>query len=174
MAKDNSLMDMFVFETTQLIDQLENIMIDSETSGIGGSIDEIFRIMHTIKGSAAMMMFDDISHLAHSIEDLFFFLRETNPTYVDYAKLTDLVLDGMDFIKNEIDKIQQTGSSDAKSDDMRDTIRSFLEELKEGQGGDAGSAAGDAAGAAGSRRNKGKNYRRDHTFEKQRASNRSP
>ena len=130
MAVDNSLMDMFVFETTQLIDQLENILIDSEDSGVGGSIDEIFRIMHTIKGSAAMMMFDDISHLAHSIEDLFFFLREANPTNVDYARLTDLVLDGMDFIKNEIDKIQQTGSSDAKSDEMRETIRKYLIELK--------------------------------------------
>ena len=72
MAVDNSLMDMFVFETTQLIDQLETILIDSETRGISENIDEIFRIMHTIKGSAAMMQFDDISHLAHSIEDLFF------------------------------------------------------------------------------------------------------
>ncbi|MDR3120974.1 MAG: chemotaxis protein CheA [Clostridiales bacterium] len=148
MAVDNSLMDMFVFETTQLIDQLENILIDSENNGISGNIDEIFRIMHTIKGSAAMMMFDDISHLAHSIEDLFFFLREKNPTNVDYAKLTDLVLDGMDFIKNEIDKIQQTGSSDAKSDQMRETIRQYLEDLKAAhEGGAAATVAG--AGAVG-------------------------
>jgi len=133
MAVDNSLMDMFVFETTQLIDQLENVLIDSETSGISGSIDEIFRIMHTIKGSAAMMMFDDISHLAHSIEDLFFFLREQNPVNVDYARLTDLVLDGMDFIKIEIDKIQQTGSSDAKSDAIQARLQNFLKELKSSQ-----------------------------------------
>ena len=148
MAVDNSLMDMFVFETTQLIDQLENILIDSENSGVSGSIDEIFRIMHTIKGSAAMMMFDDISHLAHSIEDLFFFLRESNPTNVDYAKLTDLVLDGMDFIKNEIDKIQQTGSSDAKSDEMRETIKKYLAELKAGQNGDATESADNAGRSA--------------------------
>ena len=141
MAVDNSLMDMFVFETTQLVDQLENVLIDSESNGISGSIDEIFRIMHTIKGSAAMMMFDDISHLAHSIEDLFFYLRESSPTDVDYARLTDLVLDGMDFIKNEIDKIQQTGSSDAKSDEIREIIRRYLEELK-------GSGEVETAGAA--------------------------
>ena len=149
MAVDNSLMDMFVFETTQLIDQLENILIDSETSGISGSIDEIFRIMHTIKGSAAMMLFDDISHLAHSIEDLFFFLREANPTNVDYARLTDLVLDGMDFIKIEIDAIQQTGSSNAKSDDMRETIRNFLVGLKADQQIGAGAAAANGGAVAG-------------------------
>jgi len=132
MAADNSLMDMFVFETTQLIDQLENVLIGSETSGIGGSIDEIFRIMHTIKGSAAMMMFDDISHLAHNVEDLFFFLREQNPQNVDYAKLTDLVLDAMDFIKNEIEVIQKTGTSEAKSDDMNNRIYALLQTLKDG------------------------------------------
>ena len=134
MAVDNSLMDMFVFETTQMIDQLEGVVIDSESNGISGNIDEIFRIMHTIKGSAAMMMFDDISHLAHSIEDLFFFLREKNPTNVDNARLTDLVLDGMDFIKNEIDKIQETGKSDAKSDNIREIISVFLEDLKKEHG----------------------------------------
>jgi two-component system chemotaxis sensor kinase CheA len=142
-------MDMFVFETTQLIDQLENILIDSENNGISANIDEIFRIMHTIKGSAAMMMFDDISHLAHSIEDLFFFLREKSPTNVDYAKLTDLVLDGMDFIKSEIDKIQQTGSSDAKSDGMRERIRKYLVELKGDQDDGAQAGSGAQAGGAG-------------------------
>ena len=150
MAVDNTLMDMFVFETTQLVDQLENVLLDSESNGVSGNIDEIFRIMHTIKGSAAMMMFDDISHLAHSIEDLFFFIRESNPSNVDYARLTDLVLDGMDFIKIEIDKIQQTGKSDAKSDDIRTTIKNFLDELKgaHNSAADAALTTGDAAGGA--------------------------
>jgi len=71
------MLDMFIFETLQLLDQLEQSLINSEKeSGFESSIDEIFRIMHTIKGSAAMMLFDDISKLAHSIEDLFFYLRE--------------------------------------------------------------------------------------------------
>ena len=145
MAVDNSLFDMFVFETTQLLDQLEGVIINSESNGISGNIDEIFRIMHTIKGSAAMMMFDDISTLAHSIEDLFFFLREEKPEYVDYAQLTDLVLDAMDFIKVEIDQIQESGKSDAKSDEKRMRIRTFLDSLKEKENGEeAQAAAGNA------------------------------
>jgi len=43
--------------------------------------------MHTIKGSAAMMLFDDISKLAHSIEDLFFYLREEKPEMLIRQKL---------------------------------------------------------------------------------------
>ncbi|MCL2163417.1 MAG: chemotaxis protein CheA [Oscillospiraceae bacterium] len=141
-AVDNSLLDMFVFETIQLLDQLENVIINSESNGISGNIDEIFRIMHTIKGSAAMMMFDDISQLAHSIEDLFFCLREEKPTNVDYSQLTDLVLDAMDFIKGEIDGIQATGTTDAKSDETREKIREFLSVIVAGSKGDEDASSG--------------------------------
>jgi two-component system chemotaxis sensor kinase CheA len=59
--------------TTQNIEQLEQIILESEKSKKYNSIciNEIFRIMHTIKGSAAMMMFGNISSIAHSAEDLF-------------------------------------------------------------------------------------------------------
>jgi two-component system chemotaxis sensor kinase CheA len=57
---------MFIFETEQNIEQLEQIIIDSEDQRAysSDSVNEIFRIMHTIKGSAAMMSFNEISSLA--------------------------------------------------------------------------------------------------------------
>jgi len=64
------LLDMFIFETTQLIEQLEQAILESEQEGDGfteSAINEIFRSMHTIKGSSAMMMFNNISMLAHTI-----------------------------------------------------------------------------------------------------------
>lgn len=69
------MLEMFVFETNQLIEKLEEILLDSEKneSICTDDINEIFRIMHTIKGSSAMMMFDNISSLAHTVEDLFYF-----------------------------------------------------------------------------------------------------
>jgi DNA polymerase len=79
------MLDMYIFETTQLIEQLEQTIINSEKSSCftEEAINEIFRIMHTIKGSSAMMMFNNISILAHSIEDLFYFLREKKPKNID-------------------------------------------------------------------------------------------
>jgi two-component system chemotaxis sensor kinase CheA len=70
------LMEMFLFESSQLLEQLEQIIITSEKESDFSmdAINEIFRIMHTIKGSAAMMLFDNIAKLAHSVEDLFFHL----------------------------------------------------------------------------------------------------
>ena len=95
-----SMLEMFIFEMTQLVDQLEGTIVQSESEYNKDQINEIFRIMHTIKGSSAMMMFDNIAGVAHSIEDLFFYLREESPQNLDYKRLSDHVLSGADFVKN--------------------------------------------------------------------------
>ncbi|MCX7748309.1 MAG: chemotaxis protein CheA [Clostridia bacterium] len=126
------MLDMFIFETSQLIEQLENAVLESEKTGKFQmpAINEIFRIMHTIKGSSAMMLFNQISTLAHSLEDLFYFLREEKPEYADHSKLTDIVLEGIDFIKNEVSKIQNGKESDTEASTLIEIIKSFLSDLK--------------------------------------------
>ena len=113
-----SMLDMFIFEMNQLLDQLEQLIIECEDGYSMDNINEIFRIMHTVKGSAAMMLYDNISKTAHAIEDLFFFLREENPSGVNYSNLTDLVLEGMDFIKNELAKIANVEEGDTESTEV--------------------------------------------------------
>ncbi|HOM01369.1 MAG TPA: chemotaxis protein CheA [Acetivibrio sp.] len=125
------MLDMFIFETLQLLDQLEQSLISSEKeSGFESSIDEIFRIMHTIKGSAAMMLFDDISKLAHSIEDMFFYLREEKPGNINSTEITDIVLNGVDFIKNETAKLENGQEPDGDATDLIKEIRDYLSNLK--------------------------------------------
>ena len=121
-----SMLDMFIFEMNQLVEQLEQLIIECEDGYSMDNINEIFRIMHTVKGSAAMMMYENVSKTAHATEDLFFFLREENPSDVDYSTLTDLVLEGMDFIKNELDKIADGGEADSDPTEVIKKIKSFL------------------------------------------------
>lgn len=128
---NESMLDMYIFETTQLIEQLEQLVIDGEKeNGFSNSIDEIFRIMHTVKGSSAMMLFNNISGLSHSVEDLFYYLRENNPDEVDNNILSDIVLDSIDFIKGEISKIQQGNTPDGDCANKITSIKEFLNELK--------------------------------------------
>jgi len=110
----DSMLEVFVFETNQFLDNLEKILLDSEENkdGISSSVPEIFRIMHTIKSSSAMMSFDGISKLAHSIEDLFFYIRENNPPNIDESKLTDILLDCVDFIKRNMQSETQEDPSE--------------------------------------------------------------
>ena len=53
----NDILDMYIYETNSLLEQLETIVLDAEKENTFSqdNVNEIFRIMHTIKGSSAMM-----------------------------------------------------------------------------------------------------------------------
>ena len=125
------MLEMFIFETYQLIDQLEQALLNYEKgSDSEASINEIFRVMHTIKGSSAMMLFDSISTLAHSMEDLFFYLREEKPQNVESSKIIDIVFEGVDFIKAETAKVENGLESDGNSEQLKAKVLEYLEDLK--------------------------------------------
>ena len=127
-----SMLEMFIFEMSQLIDQLEATIVQSESEYNSEQINEIFRIMHTIKGSSAMMMFDNIAGVAHVVEDLFYYLREENPSNVDYGRLSDYVLSGADFVKGELAKLQNGQAPDGDGRQLASPMEAFLKELKGG------------------------------------------
>ena len=108
------MLDTFIYETTTLLDQLDQILLDSEKSKSfsSDSVNEVFRIMHTIKGSAAMMDLGGISSLAHAVEDVFYILRE-DPTRLSLGgeALFDVVFQASDFLKSEVDSVQNTGDA---------------------------------------------------------------
>lgn len=117
MAIDPSMepmLEMFIYETTTLLDQLDEILLESEKSKnlSSDSINEIFRVMHTIKGSSAMMDLGSISTLAHAVEDVFFIIRE-DPTRLEPVSeaLFDLVFQASDFLKAEVESVQNTGEA---------------------------------------------------------------
>ncbi|MBU3075264.1 chemotaxis protein CheA [Clostridium estertheticum] len=114
------MLEIYLFEATQLMEQLEEISIKCEKNKSIDTehINEIFRIMHTIKSSSAMMMFNNISVLAHSMEDLFYFIRENKAVNIDFESLFDLVLLGIDFIKGEVLKIDNDEAADGPSEEL--------------------------------------------------------
>jgi two-component system chemotaxis sensor kinase CheA len=128
-----SMLEMFMFETNQSIEQLEEILLNIESNSkiTDDNINEIFRIMHTIKGSSSMMMFGNISKLTHSLEDLFYFIRENRLYDLDLTKLSDLVFSTIDFISLEISKIEKGNKPDGEEDSLTSQIKNYLLSLKE-------------------------------------------
>lgn len=126
------MVEMFIYETTQNIEMLEQTIVHCETEGFDpAAVNEILRNMHTIKGSSAMMCYTNVATLSHSLEDLFFFLREQKPTEVDYTLLSDMVLEGIDFIKVELHKIKSGDQPDGEAHALIGSIQQFLAQLKE-------------------------------------------
>ncbi len=123
------MLEMYIFETNNLIEQLEEILIRSEKnqSLSEEDVNEIFRIMHTIKGSSAMMMVSNISKLAHSIEDLFYYVRENKNVEIDVSELSDKILASLDFIKGEISKIKEGSKADGDESQLEIAIKEHLE-----------------------------------------------
>ena len=97
------MLDMFIFETEQGLENLENICLESKDVGEfdEDNVNEIFRIMHTIKGSSAVMMFQNIATLAHKLEDVFYFIRESHPDGVDVYKRQEFSLGSGKFSKTK-------------------------------------------------------------------------
>lgn len=128
----DSILELFLFETTHLLEQLEKEVLNSEKgSGLKAAINEIFRIMHTIKGAAAMMNFNNIATISHAAEDLFYYLREEKIVQVDESKITDIVLSVLDFIKNEVIKIEAGKEADGEAGEQLENIKKYLQQLKE-------------------------------------------
>jgi two-component system chemotaxis sensor kinase CheA len=127
------LLDMFIFETAQLLEQLEQLIIDGERSSYGEmeTINEIFRIMHTIKGSSAMMNFVSISEVTHSAEDLFHLIRQKKAIISDCSSVSDIILESIDFIKAEIAKIE-SGDKTAEGEyrPLTEKIREYITKIK--------------------------------------------
>lgn len=130
--ENEPMMEVYIFETTQNLEQLEQVIISSEKNG-GFSTDdvgEIFRFMHTIKGSSAMMLFNNIETVAHAVEDIFYFIREQKPNGLDFSAVSDLVLECVDFIKEEINKIVNKNEPDGDPVSLIMSLKLFLDELK--------------------------------------------
>ncbi|MCH5204593.1 MAG: chemotaxis protein CheA [Oscillospiraceae bacterium] len=123
-----SMLDMYFFETNSLLEQLDEILLRTEQANAfeTDDIKEIFRIMHTIKGSSAMMGFDNLSVLAHKAEDMFFVIRENPDVITDVSFVYDLVFQVSDSYKAQIEAIQNNSDGEYELSNFDELIDKLL------------------------------------------------
>ncbi len=125
------MIDLYIQETNQLLDRLEQIIIECEKNGnLKEHINEIFRIMHTIKGNSMMMMYDGIAELAHCAEDIFDHYRQHTEIELEMTILTDLMLEIMDFDKTQIIKIEAGENCDPAPETLIESLKEMFESVK--------------------------------------------
>jgi two-component system chemotaxis sensor kinase CheA len=145
MAEDyitDGMLETFLYESSQLLEKLQELVLENQDEDYfdDGAINEIFRIMHTIKGSSGIMMYDNITKATHRLEDVFFCLRESHPP-VDHEKLCELVLEVGDFVTGQLDKIQEGGEPDGDEKPIVEKVSDFLTKIKENIAGKSDKAA---------------------------------
>ncbi|MBQ1538469.1 MAG: chemotaxis protein CheA [Ruminococcus sp.] len=128
-----AMLDMFVFETSDLLAKLDDILMRTEQEELTpDDIGEIFRIMHTVKGSAAMMGLQNMSHLAHALEDLFSLIREDPSIKYDKPALYEMLYAGSDSLKYETENISDESVPLSDFTDQIAQVRAFAEAMKNG------------------------------------------
>ncbi|MFT3738226.1 MAG: chemotaxis protein CheA [Breznakibacter sp.] len=79
----------FADEAELLLSNFDNNLINIEKNDDPDSVDECFRLIHTVKGTGSMFGFNKVVEIAHELESIFDKLRErkisATPLFIDLA-----------------------------------------------------------------------------------------
>ena len=152
---NDSILDAFLYETNTLLEQLDSIVLSAEQQDnfSQDDINTIFRIMHTIKGSAAMMEYNSLMTIAHRAEDLFSIIRDKSIDIVPESlrpELFDLLFQTIDFFRGELERIENAQPLTENIDILLQKVNRFIDQIRNGgqtPDTDAPAAANAAAAA---------------------------
>ncbi len=98
----------FVQESEENITQLNNALLELERNPSDEeTMDQVFRMAHTLKGNCGAMGFDGASDVAHAIEDR---LEDVRAGRLDVSpELMDTVFEGVDALEGAVQETRQRG-----------------------------------------------------------------
>ena len=99
------IIDDFLVEADELIESLDTSFVQLETNPTDlDLLNEIFRAVHTIKGTSSFLGFDQVTTLSHKMEDILNKLRKSELTVT--AATMDVLLQGLDLLKVLLDNVR--------------------------------------------------------------------
>lgn len=123
----------FINEANELLVKIENSLIDLEQNPENEeSIHEVFRAMHTLKGTSVMFGFEKIGELTHFTESIFDKIREGEASLS--RDIVEFTLESVDHIRNLLtdEKFVDPGNH-ANQDRLLRTIQQILKLTESGQ-----------------------------------------
>lgn len=89
----------FIDEANELINKLEEVLLDLELSGNQEEkIDEIFRIMHSLKGASGMFGFHHVGEYTHFLENIYDKIRDKK--LQNSQEIIDVTLQSVDYLRS--------------------------------------------------------------------------
>ena len=100
---------MFLAECREHLQELNLAVVRiEEQPEDGATVDEIFRIAHSLKGMSATMGFEGMAALTHQMEDVFELLRQRSGGLA--RETVDVLLECLDALEGAIDAIEADGA----------------------------------------------------------------
>lgn len=92
MNSNDKIVAAFIDESRELLQDLEGLLLDLENDPENrDNLDAVFRVMHTIKGSAGMVGYDSVNQFTHQIEDAFDMIRKGEKKFDSLAADSTLI-----------------------------------------------------------------------------------
>ncbi len=123
----SELAEIFIGETREHLDILNDSLLALEKNPDNMElINEVFRVVHTMKGSSAMMGLMKMENMAHGMEDVLHDVRD-GKLKVD-GKLAELLFVCHDFLLNCLESVIQSGEEgDFKSDQIMMRLHAIIQ-----------------------------------------------
>ncbi|MDR2611108.1 MAG: hypothetical protein LBC58_06585 [Clostridiales Family XIII bacterium] len=128
---DDSVLELYTFETTTLLGRLTAMLREAKTAGSFSRAGdaEMQRIMATIKNSSDMMRFDLIADIAAETENLFAAVSAASLTEEEAGRLADAAVKVAEYIGCEVDKIQNGEPKTENADALRAYLKNLTAEI---------------------------------------------
>ena len=123
----------FITESRDMIEQLEPQIIELGQNSDSETMNAIFRLFHSMKGSAGFLEFDHLTRVAHAAENLLDLIRNNEITLV--PNHVNLLCLACDFAKEALNAVENSYTDDAMSgaaDIMAEQLQQAIEFSKSG------------------------------------------
>lgn len=111
--QDEQLLEMFVSNAAELLDQIESDLLEIEQLGENVDddlINKVFRSAHTIKGESGFVGLHNLGELAHSIENVLDAIREHE--IVPTGEIVSKLLDAFDQLRTMVSDVDASHTTD--------------------------------------------------------------
>jgi two-component system chemotaxis sensor kinase CheA len=116
---------MFLAESREHLEHLNLAVVKiEERPEDKETVDEIFRIAHSLKGMSATMGFAGIAALTHKMEDVFELLRQR--TGGIERRVIDVVLACLDALEGAVEAIDETGTEKLDAEPLLERLDSLI------------------------------------------------
>ncbi len=146
-ADDLEIALVFISEARELLDEVEPKLIElRQKAGEGGAdpntVNAIFRLFHSMKGSASSLGFSHIAAVTHDAETLLDFYRKG--AAVLGPEQTVVLLQAMDFVRQLLDLVESVHSDEGLEEQKREVLAELARAHALAKGGPAPKRAPDA------------------------------
>ncbi|UTJ05205.1 chemotaxis protein CheA [Arcobacter roscoffensis] len=126
--------EMFLEEAEELFESADNVLLEAETNGslTDDEMGQLFRDVHTLKGSGASVELTKFAEFTHDVENMMDKLRNHEIEFI--PEMASTLIDGLDVMREILDL---EVAEDLTKDTFTDMTTDLLEEIRAYSSGNA-------------------------------------